>query len=183
MCAWVVLCFSWQASCLWIVRTKSLCWRVRLWKPCSCARLRLWIKRCQSDTQKFWRRGSAKAVGDPSGAGNLKGPDVLRLFSPPIGYWSARLVWCSWPSDLWQGVCYTQLLWDICSLFGLLTAPEGAKSHKSTPVLSHIKDYTSGWYQEVIFMYERCHYVNQAGQLDWEWLSLGAALCVCERFA
>lgn len=60
---------SWQASSLWIARTRSLCWRVRLWKPCFCAQLRLWTKRCPSDTQKFWRRGSAKAVRGPNRCG------------------------------------------------------------------------------------------------------------------
>lgn len=71
------------------------------------------------------------------------GPDVLRQFIPLISYWSARSVWSSWPTDLWQGVCYTQLHWDTLSLFGLLTATEGAKSSRLNPILSHIKDYTA----------------------------------------
>lgn len=49
------------------------------------------------------------------------------------------------------------------SLFGQL---ERAKSHKSNPIFSHMKDYAAGWNEGVIFMCERCHHVSQAGQLE-----------------
>lgn len=51
-----------QAFCLWIARIRLPCWRVRPWRPCSCAQLRFSAGRCPADTQRCWRRGYVGAV-------------------------------------------------------------------------------------------------------------------------
>lgn len=70
---------------------------------------------------------------------------------------------CEAADPLTGCVLHTSSLGDSFSLFGLL---EGAKPRKFNPIFSHIKDDAAGLRQGVIFMCERCHHVNQAGQLD-----------------